>query len=113
MLGDGISGVLGQDFLSQFNYTLDYRTFDGCRGTTTDQIEKGVRLALEPSRGRFLVQLAPGHDAAECPVRLVPDSGANGVVLFAGTERGSPSGRCARSPRCACQRSLGTEPRVA
>ena len=84
MLGDGILGVLGQDFLSQFNYTLDFwgsRLFwDG-----EDRIEKGVRLALEPSRGRFLVHL-PQDARCRCPVRLVPDSGANGVVLFAGTE---------------------------
>ena len=86
MLGDGIVGVLGQDFLSQFNYTLDYRTsrlLVGRRGP--DRSESGVRLALEPSRGRFLVHL-PQDKRCRCAVRLVPDSGANGVVLFAGTE---------------------------
>ena len=84
MLGDGISGVLGQDFLSQFNYTLDYRT-SRLSWDDEDQTEKGVRLALEPSHGRFLVHL-PQDQRCRCPVRLVPDSGANGVVLFAGTE---------------------------
>ena len=83
VLGDGISGVLGQDFLSQFDYTLDYRTsrlsWDGGR------IAKGVRLALESSHGRFLVHL-PQAERCGCAVRLVPDSGANGVVLFAGTD---------------------------
>jgi hypothetical protein len=83
MLGDGISGVLGQDFLSQFNYTLDYRT-SRLSWDEDGQIAKGVRLALESSRGRFLVQLPQG-ERCRCPVRLVPDSGANGVVLFAGT----------------------------
>jgi predicted aspartyl protease len=84
VLGDGISGVLGQDFLSQFNYTLDYRT-SRLSWDEADQIAKGVRLALEPSRGRFLVHL-PQDERCRCPVRLIPDSGANGVVLFAGTE---------------------------
>jgi predicted aspartyl protease len=83
MLGDGISGVLGQDFLSQFNYTLDYRT-STLSWDEDGQIAKGERLVLEPSHGRFLVQL-PQERRCECPVRLVPDSGANGVVLFAGT----------------------------
>jgi hypothetical protein len=83
MLGDGILGVLGQDFLSQFNYTLDYRT-SRLSWDDEDQIEKGVRLVLEPSHGRFLVRL-PQDKRCGCTVRLVPDSGANGVVLFAGT----------------------------
>jgi predicted aspartyl protease len=82
-LGDGISGVLGQDFLSQFDYTLDYHasrlSWDEGEATAT-----GVRLALEPSHGRFLVHL-PQDPRCRCSVRLVPDSGANGVVLFAGT----------------------------
>jgi predicted aspartyl protease len=83
-LGEGISGVLGQDFLSQFNYTLDYRT-SRLSWDDEDQIENGVHLALEPSRGRFLVRL-PQDKRCRCAVRLVPDSGANGLVLFAGTE---------------------------
>lgn len=84
ILDDGLSGVLGQDFLSQFDYTLDYR---GSRLSWRDdeQIQKGVRLVLEPSNGRFLVQL-PQDEGCQCLVRLVPDSGANGVVLFAGRQ---------------------------
>jgi predicted aspartyl protease len=84
MLDDGILGVLGQDFLSQFDYTLDYRS-SRLSWNDEDQIEKGVRLELEPSHGRFLVHL-PQHEYCRCPVRLVPDSGTNSVVLFAGTE---------------------------
>ena len=84
LLGDGVSGVIGQDFLSQFNYTLDYLT-SRLSWDEDDEIAKGVRLPLEPSRGRFLVRLPQGARCG-CAVRLVPDSGANGVVLFAGTE---------------------------
>src|SRR4029077_5365194 len=84
LLADGISGLLGQDFLSQFDYTLDYRT-SRLSWDDEDLIEKGVHLALEPSHGRFLVRLPQG-ERCRCAVRLVPDSGANGVVLFAGTE---------------------------
>jgi predicted aspartyl protease len=84
MLGDGITGVLGQDFLSQFNYTLDYLN-SRLLWDEDGQIAKGVRLALEPSHGRFLVHLRQ-NERCGCPVRLVPDSGANGLVLFAGTD---------------------------
>jgi predicted aspartyl protease len=83
-LGNGISGVLGQDFLSQFDYTLDYRA---SRLSWNDEgrIEGGVRLALELSHGRFLVQL-PQNERCGCPLRLVPDTGAKSVVLFAGSK---------------------------
>ena len=83
-LGNGVSGVLGQDFLSQFNYTLDYRT-SLLSWDEDGQRQDGVRLVLEPIEGRFLVHL-PQDDRCHCPVRLVPDSRANGVVLFAGTD---------------------------
>lgn len=84
VLGDGISGVLGQDFLSQFDYTLDYGV-SRLSWDARDQPANGVRLALEPSQGRFLVNLPQGT-RCRCPVKLVPDSGASGVVLFAGTK---------------------------
>jgi predicted aspartyl protease len=84
ILQDGIKGVIGQDFLSQFDYTLDYQA---SRLSWHDEgkVEDGARLALEPSNGRLLVRL-PQAQRCRCPVRLVPDSGANGVVLFAGTD---------------------------
>jgi predicted aspartyl protease len=83
ILNDRLSGVLGQDFLSQFDYTLDYRA---SRLSWRDerQVEKGVRLMLEPSNGRFLVQLP--QERCHCAVRLVPDSGATAIVLFAGRQ---------------------------
>jgi predicted aspartyl protease len=80
-LGRGVRGVLGQDFLSAFNYTLDYRlsrlTWDapfGCEGPDV------VRMAA--LEGRFVMTL----DAAG-PLRLVPDSGADALVLFASRAR--------------------------
>lgn len=84
ILGNDASGILGQDFLSQFDYTIDYRSRrllwndDGRR-------EQGMRLALEPSEGRFLVRL-PQDAGCRCAVRMVPDSGADGFVLFTGTD---------------------------
>lgn len=84
VLGDGVSGVLGQDFLSQFNYTIDYRSSSLSWDDDGDR-EEGVRLALEASEGRFLVRL-PQDERCQCPVRLVPDSGATDIVLFTGTD---------------------------
>ena len=71
-----VRGVLGQDFLSAFNYTLDYRlrrlTWDaplGCEGP-------GV-VPMAALAGRFVMTLE-----AAGPLRLVPDSGADALVLF-------------------------------
>ena len=73
-----VDGVIGQDFLSAFNYTVDYR-------------HKRLRFAPEPGGeaerlplvrlgGRPLVRL-PGGKGRD-PVLMVPDSGAEGLVLF-------------------------------
>ncbi len=76
VLGQGVRGVLGQDFLSAFNYTLDYRLSHlrwdpplNCEGRGV------VRMAAQ--EGRFVMALE-----AAGPLRLVPDSGADAVVLF-------------------------------
>jgi len=76
----GIEGIIGQDFLFAFNYTLDYRRkrltwHDG------NSHNAGIRLPLVARGGRYLVQVtSPGEKA---PLLLVPDSGANGFVMFA------------------------------
>ena len=79
-LGRGVRGLLGQDFLSAFNYTLDYRrsrlVWDeprACDGTNS------VRLVA--AEGRFVMTL---EGDAGGRVRLVPDSGAEVAVLFRG-----------------------------
>jgi predicted aspartyl protease len=76
----GIDGIIGQDFLFSFNYTLDYRRH---RLIWTDgaSTAEGTRLPLIAQHGRYLVQIAvPGE---RTPMMLVPDSGANGFVMFA------------------------------
>lgn len=80
MDGADFDGILGQDFLSRFDYTLDYRRrvlVWGGEATGRD----GTRLVLRRSEGRFLVDLPqPGN--GERPMRFVPDSGASGLVVF-------------------------------
>lgn len=76
--GATVDGILGQDFLSRFDYTIDYRRRLLCWGGDT---QGGVRLALRRSEGVFLVDLPQPGDGRR-PIRLVPDSGANGLVVF-------------------------------
>lgn len=88
-LGRGVRGLLGQDFLSAFNYTLDYRrsrlTWDeplACDGAGA--------VPLTSAEGRFVLEAesAPGQR-----LRLVPDSGAEVAVLFRGATPVQPISR--------------------
>jgi predicted aspartyl protease len=79
IIAPGIEGIIGQDFLSGLNYTLDYR-----RGRLVWAAEAweegGTRLPLLAREGRYLVELS--SSAGEVPMMLVPDSGASGFVIF-------------------------------
>lgn len=77
-IGPDVRGVLGQDFLSEFNYTLDYRrgrlTWDGplaCGGPDA--------VPLVAAEGRFVMAVEGERGA---PLRLVPDSGTDAPILF-------------------------------
>lgn len=77
-LEPGIDGVVGQDFLKAFDYTVDYRRK---RLRFTAESEGAhARLPLVRSGDRSLVQL-PGGEGGE-PVLMVPDSGSEGFVVF-------------------------------
>lgn len=98
-LGPGVVGVLGQDFLSRFNYTIDYRheriiwhdeeaeggdvrrAADAANADGVTAAAGRVRLVLRASEGRFLIELPQG-DGDGAPASFVPDSAADGVVLF-------------------------------
>jgi len=77
-LGPGVDGVLGQDFLSRFSYTIDYRAAR-IRWHGPDYVLPGVRLTLVPSQDRWLVELPQAGPAV---YRFVPDSGADTLVLY-------------------------------
>ncbi len=72
-----IQGLIGQDVLASLRYTLDFK-----RRVIEwhDQAppRRGLVLKLAFEHGRFLVSLPQDHTT----LRLVPDSGAGGLVLF-------------------------------
>jgi hypothetical protein len=69
-VGRGVDGVLGQAFLSQVDYQLDWKH----RALTLGgEVTAGARVPFEISHGRMLVTTSRG--------RLVLDSGADAVVL--------------------------------
>jgi hypothetical protein len=80
-LGSGVRALLGQDFLSAFNYTLDYRR----RRLIWDEpgdvnCGEASAVRLIPAEGRYVVHLpASGRTRA---LRLVPDTGAEAFVFF-------------------------------
>ena len=80
VLGAGLDGVLGQDFLARFSYTIDYRA-SRIRWHEPGYAAPGVRLTLVPSQDRWLVEL-PQADARVPAYRFVPDSGADTLVLY-------------------------------
>lgn len=81
-LGRGVRGLLGQDFLSAFNYTLDYRR---ARLTWDEALTCDARGAVRmiAAEGRFVLAL---EDQRGAPLRMVPDSGAEVAMLFRAPE---------------------------
>jgi predicted aspartyl protease len=78
-----IEGIVGQDFLSRFNYLLDYRK--RClRFERDDEIRSAIdgdRLAMERRDRRMIVPVEM-RAGGVAKVRLLLDSGANSLVLM-------------------------------
>ncbi len=78
-----LEGILGQDFLSHFNYLLDYRR-KVLRVEAAQEIEDalvGDRVALEAG-GKRMIVAGEGQGLRRATVRLMVDSGASSVVLM-------------------------------
>jgi predicted aspartyl protease len=75
----GIDGVIGHDALASLRYTIDFRQrrVEWFPIQTTD--ERTNSLELQPSDGRFVIALPQQHSL----LRLVPDTGAASLLLFA------------------------------
>lgn len=77
--GEELDGVIGHDVLGALRYTIDFRQ-RRVTWLTGDVLEtRGSRLQLQLSSGRFLIALPQ----RESVLRLVPDTGAASLVLFA------------------------------
>ncbi len=75
---DEICGVLGQDILAGLVYTLDFSARRVEWNSQTPSPGRSSTLNLRSARGRFLAEL-PQHGST---LWLVPDSGAEGLVLY-------------------------------
>jgi predicted aspartyl protease len=76
-----LCGVLGQNFLAQFNYLIDYRAqrLEFEAGTELETRFCGARVPLVAHEGRSLVALSVNQQ----PWRFVLDSGIGTMLLFA------------------------------
>lgn len=85
-----IRGVLGQNFLSGFDYILNYRgqriEFED-NGEFTNALQ-GVRVPVERDHGRVLIATQPTSSQRRAS-RLVIDSGASSIVVFKAASRDS------------------------
>jgi predicted aspartyl protease len=83
-----VDGLIGQDVLASRAFTIDYRrrtlTWHGAGPSPP-----GVRLPLTIERGTAVVTAMPSAGPG-APLRLIPDTGADQVVLFAGGGRALP-----------------------
>ena len=79
MAGERFDGLLGQDFLSRFDFTIDYRRRQLAWGAG-EASATARRFPLQREGGRLLVDLP--QPEGDRPLRLVPDSGATGLVVF-------------------------------
>jgi predicted aspartyl protease len=78
-----IEGILGQDFLSHFNYLLDYRrhVLRIEAGKEIEDALAGNRVAMETNGDRMIVA-GEGQGLRQATVRLLLDSGASSLVLM-------------------------------
>lgn len=85
--GATIDGIVGQDVLGRVVYTIDYRRRAIIWGSS--EATSGIRLPLDVRQGRVLVTLRQTGEPES--LRLVPDSGTDGLVLFARAGRRLPA----------------------
>ncbi len=83
-----IQGIAGQDFLSHFNYLLDYRKHV-VRIELASEIRESVEgspVPMEAIEHRMIV-VSDAQSRGRAKLRLLLDSGANSVVLLRGASQ--------------------------
>lgn len=78
--GQQVDGLIGQDVLANAVYTIDYRA-RSIHWHSTEDLPAGLRLPLDVRDLRVLVTL-PQFEGDPQPLALIPDTGADGLVLF-------------------------------
>jgi len=76
--GRGIDGVIGHDALASLRYTIDFRQRRVVWWPGQENVARGSSFVLQPSHGRFVVSLPQRLSL----LRLVPDTGAESLLLF-------------------------------
>ena len=75
-------GILGADVLMRFVLTIDYERAR-ISWKTTRALDDALTLPLATAGGRFVVSVTHPTCTAWCvPLKLIPDTGTDGVVLF-------------------------------
>jgi predicted aspartyl protease len=86
--GQQVQGVIGQDVLASLYYTIDYRRRQIVWHEAGDEVpEHATTLELELRDERFVARLPQPRQL----LRLVPDSGAEALVLFQEDGRDNPA----------------------
>jgi predicted aspartyl protease len=86
--GQKVQGVVGQDVLAQLHYTIDYRNREIVWHEAGDEVPNyATTLELELRDERFVARLPQSRQV----LRLVPDSGAEALVLFQEEGRDPPA----------------------
>lgn len=79
-LDNRISGILGQNFLARFNFTLDFRQRRIIFADAGEnQFEQAVRVPFETNKEQILLTLK----IKQINLKFVLDSGASNLILFA------------------------------
>lgn len=106
-----VRGVLGQNFLERFNYTLDY---DGRAVVFETDAEppSGERVPFAVEEGKLVVGAVCDAPAPRA-LRLVLDAAATGLVIFDDARRGLAQILFARTPTSMLTESGGVEARRA
>jgi predicted aspartyl protease len=103
--GQKVQGVIGQDVLAGLRYTIDYRRRQILWHEAGDEMpRRATALDLELQDERFVVRLPQRRDV----LRLVPDSGAEALVLYHGDGRELPRLALAAGPPVELQSLTGS-----
>jgi len=93
--GHSVHGIIGQDVLATLRYTIDYRQQTIVWRDEASGVPPGAApVELEAHDNRFLALLPQDRQV----LRLVPDSGAERLVLFEGVDRRQPRVTLAGDP---------------